>query len=70
MRAYQSILFPAAFGLVGIFWLSTLFILRNAPFLSGPVDEADRALAFFARDTAITASLTAVLFVYRRRTRQ
>jgi hypothetical protein len=71
MRTHQSILFLAAFGLIGVFWLSTLFILIlwNAPLLAGPVDEADRALAFFARDTAISLGLTVALFVYRRRTR-
>lgn len=68
MRIYQTILFPTAFGLIGIFWLSTLFILRDAPLLAGPVDEANRALALFVRDTTISLSLMVALFLYRRRT--
>jgi len=70
MRTYPTILFPTAFGLIGIFWLSTLFILRDAPLLDGPLDEANRALAIFVRDTAISLILMVVLLVFRRRTRQ
>jgi hypothetical protein len=70
MRTYQTILFPAAFGPIGIFWLSTLFILREAPLFDGPLDEANRALAIFVRDTAISLSLMVALSVFRRRTQQ
>lgn len=63
MRTYKM-----ALGLIGIFWLSTFFILRDAPFFDGPRDEANRALALFMRDTAISLSLVVALFIYRRRT--
>jgi hypothetical protein len=70
VRTYQTVLFPTAVGLIVIFWLSTLFILRDAPLLDGPRDEANRALAIFMRDTVISLSLMVALFVFRRRTQQ
>lgn len=69
MRADRTILFPVAFCLIAIFWLSTFVILGDAPLLAGPQDEADRALAFFVRRTAISLGLLAALFVLRRLTR-
>ncbi|MHC5540957.1 hypothetical protein ACYOEI_22270 [Singulisphaera rosea] len=67
MRSYQRFLFPTGLGLICLFWFSTLSIIRHAPLLSGPRDEAERALAFFVRDTVISLGLMVALFVFRRR---
>jgi hypothetical protein len=63
MRHYRTVLFLMAFFLIVIFWLSTFVILGDAPFLAGPQDEADRALAFFVKRTAISFCLLVALIV-------
>jgi hypothetical protein len=63
MLKHRTILFLAAFSLIAIYWLSTFYILRDAPLLDGPQDEADAALAFFLRRTGISFLLMVALFV-------
>lgn len=66
MRTYWPVLFPTAICLIAVYWLTTFVILRDAPFLDGPRDEADRALGFFVWRTAISLLLLVALFVLQR----
>lgn len=70
MRTYQTLLFYTAFGLIGIFGITTLFIVGDAPLLDGPQDEANRAMGIVVRNAAISLGLIAALSVIRRRTQQ
>jgi len=63
MQICRAILFLTAFFMIVIYWLTTFVILGDAPFLAGPQDEADRAMAFFLRRTVISIGLVVALFV-------
>jgi hypothetical protein len=70
MRIYRTLLFPVAYLLIAVFWLSTFVILGDAPLLDGPQDEADRALAFFLWRTTITFCLLVAVVVLQQLTRR
>jgi hypothetical protein len=69
MRTYWPVLYPTAICLIAVYWFSTFVILGDAPLLDGPQDEADRAMGFFIRRTAISLFLLVALFVLQRLTR-